>query len=209
MFGFIEIESKAVLKAAVRLLFCCEEIQAVGHTSSSLHKLETRIIVVLAELESLFPIQWCSQVMHVALHLCLMLRRGGTFRDISMLGFERFHVVIKRLVRGRKNMLASFHTHYEMMVASSAWRCTADRLEQIDAKNGLWRTPGFKSSINGNGNLDIDYSDKVVGWSGHQKPQTLGHEDFDAIRDLWCVQNKRYTKFAFTRTVAHANAGTL
>ena len=65
-------------------------------------------------------------------------------------------------------MLASFHIHYEMMVASCAWRCTADRLEQIDAKNGLWRTPGFKSSINGIGNLDIDYSDKVVRWSGLQ-----------------------------------------
>jgi hypothetical protein len=187
MFGFIEVGNTAVIEAAVRLLFCLEELQAVGHTSRSLKRLEKNIALVLADLETLFPIQWCTQVMHVALHLCDFIRRCGPFREHSMLGFERFHTVIKRLVRGRKNMLASFHNHYEMMVASSEWRCTADT-----ADDGLWRTPGFKSSINGDGSLEPDYSDKVVRFSNKQSRTTINAADYDAVRDLWTFENPRY-----------------
>jgi hypothetical protein len=100
--------------------------------------------------------------------------------------------VIKRLVRGRKNMLASFHNHYEMMIACSEWRCTADRKHQVDMANGLWRTPGFKSSINGDGHLEPDYSDKIVGFSNKQTPETLNAADYEAVQDLWTFEDKRY-----------------
>jgi hypothetical protein len=192
MFGFIEVENKAVIEASIRLLYCCEGLQAVGHTKDSLDKLERDLCEVLADLEGLFPIQWCTQVMHVALHLCTFIRRCGPFREHSMLGFERFHTVIKRLVRGKRNMLASFHIHYEMMISASAWRCTADRLHQIDVQNGLWRSPGFRSSINGDGSLECNYTDKVVHFTGRQTIETLNAADYDAIRDLWSVQEKRY-----------------
>ena len=191
VFGFIKVENGAVIEAAVRLLFCCEELQAVGHTYTSLAALEQKLIVVLADLEAVFPIQWCSQVMHVALHLCEFIRRCGPFREHSMLGFERFHTVVKRLVRGKKNMLASFHNHYEMMIASSAWRCTADREHQINVQNGMWRTAGFRSSIGGDGRLECNYTAKIVGYSGHQKEEQLNATDFHEIISLWSFINRR------------------
>ena len=191
LFGFIAVENMAVIEAAIRLLFCCEELQAMKHTNVSLNLLEKKLIIALADLENVFPIQWCSQVMHVALHLCTFIRRCGPFREHSMLGFERLHVVIKRLVRGRKNMLASFHNHYEMMVGSSEWRCIADRKDQINAKDGLWRTPGFSSSITGH-RADIDYSDKQVRYSGSQQTATLDAADYEEVQDLWSFQHQRY-----------------
>ena len=191
VFGFIKVENESVIEASIRLLFCCEEIQAVGHTSSSLKALENKLIIVLADLEALFPIQWCSQVMHVALHLCEFIRRCGPFREFSMLGFERFHTVIKRLVRGKKNMLASFHNHYEMMISSSEWRCTADRQHQINLQHGLWRTAGFRSSIGGDGRIECNYTDKIVGFTGLQKEQKLNAADYNEILSLWSFQNKR------------------
>jgi hypothetical protein len=201
MFGFVQVENMDVIEAAIRLLFCMEELQAVAHTSQSLNQLEENLILVLADLEALFPIQWCSQVMHVALHLCEFIRRCGPFREHSMLGFERFHTVIKRLVRGRKNMLASFHNHYEMMVSSSAWRCTADRNHLVDVANGLWRTPGFKSSINGDGRVDINYTEKKVRFTGKQTTLTLNAADHAAVCDLWL--NEQSAEARRYKTVVH------
>ena len=106
LMSFVEVEDTTVLDAAIKLMFCCEELQAMGHTKMSLDKLEKDLALCLADFEACMPVQWCTQVMHVALHLCEFIRRLGPFREHSMLGFERFHTVIKRLVRGKRNMLA-------------------------------------------------------------------------------------------------------
>jgi hypothetical protein len=60
-------------------------------------RLQTRLVVVLAELEILLPIYWNTSTRHYLLHMYEMILSLGNFWSVSMLGVERLHVLIKRL----------------------------------------------------------------------------------------------------------------
>jgi hypothetical protein len=101
---FVEIDD-AVKKLLVRLTWALESVQAKEHTTAGLAKLEAELVEVLALLESVFPIAWCSQVKHMNLHLCATIRKCGPHWVHSMLGAERFHTFFKKLCRGSRNVL--------------------------------------------------------------------------------------------------------
>ena len=103
-----------IKKVMIDLLFCMERIQKKSHTDATVNKLEQDIIRVMAQLETLLPVFWCSITKHVLLHSCEFIRRCGPFSTHVMLTFERWHTVFKKLVRSTHN--AMVHSNYFLLI---------------------------------------------------------------------------------------------
>ena len=170
-------------KMFAELLTCLEGLQAQKHTTASLDQLENRMVQVLAECEHTLPVVWCSGVKHYNLHLVSYIRRCGPFEEHNMLAFERWHTIFKRLARGRRNIMASIHHHWTMVLASSAWR--------LESQGGTeWTSRGFGSSLAGK--TEMDYTRRIVTVKGGRRQVELSIEDFAQVQDLWAVVNKDY-----------------
>lgn len=61
--------------------------------------LEKRLALVLTRLETLLPLYWQTSTRHILLHIGKHIEYLGAFWAFNMLGVERYHVVIKQLVR--------------------------------------------------------------------------------------------------------------
>ena len=110
----VETEHKALF---IDLCFCLERLQWKEHTMATVAALRTDLIEVLAKLEILLPIYWCTIVRHVLLHLCDFIVRCGPFSCHNMLTFERWHTVFKKLARGTTNVLVS--CYYSVLSSST------------------------------------------------------------------------------------------
>jgi hypothetical protein len=196
MIEFADIDDD-IKKAFCDLLWLCEKVQAKEHSDTDLNQLEVDLIEVLARLETLLPISWCTSVAHVALHLCEFIRRCGPFKDFNMLVFERFHTMVKKLIKGNKNQLASFHNHYVMLVNSSEWRAMTQRAEEegVVVSKAKWLAKGFSSTIAAS--KPVDYRDKIVTTSGAQRPAVLNQTDFNTIRYLWTSDDEEHKRYSW------------
>ena len=100
------------------LITCLEELQAKSRTKKELKDLQEAIVMTLAEAETLLPVYWNTMVRHVLLHITSFIERCGPFKAQSMCGYERFHTMFKKLIRGRKNVLVQTHPTYKGNYAS-------------------------------------------------------------------------------------------
>jgi hypothetical protein len=197
MLEFADIDDD-IKQAFIDLLWLCEKVQAKEHSSAEVDKLEFDLVEVLARLETLLPISWCTIVAHVALHLCEFIRRCGPFKEFNMLVFERFHVMVKKLIKGKRNQLASFHNHYMMLINSSEWRVLAERAKEEGNATRKWMAKGFQSTIAAS--KPVDYRDKIISTSGAQRDAQLSPADFNEVRDMWCSSDEEHSRYNWLRT---------
>ena len=95
-----------------RLYRAMESLMRKGYSNASLNTVEEELHAALAAAETMLPLMWCTGVRHYLLHAVTYIRRCGPFFEHNMLGFERWHVMFKRLARGRRNLVASVHNHW-------------------------------------------------------------------------------------------------
>ena len=108
----------------VRLFRVMESLMREGYSNTSLNLVEADLKSVLAQAEVMLPLIWCTGVRHYLLHACTYIRRCGPFREHNMLVFERWHTIFKRMARGRRNLIASIHSHwYHTYYARLNWIC--------------------------------------------------------------------------------------
>jgi hypothetical protein len=169
-----------------RLMTCLEGMQRFEHTTVSLDTLQTELVNVLGECESKLPLFWCTGVKHYLLHVVLTIQLCGPFKSYNMLVFERWHTIFKRLARGRKNVLASIHHHWSMVLSSAAWRT------QAQGRGDEWADNGFRSSLDGAG--EIDHSMRVALGTGTRTQVELMDLEYGQVQDMWAVYNKTYDK---------------
>jgi hypothetical protein len=165
------------------LFSCLERLMRYKHTSATLLELERDMQAVLAWCEHTLPPVWCSGVKHYNLHLCDFIRRCGPFQDHNMLAFERWHTIFKRLARGRKNILASIHNHWSMVLASAKWRVASQGGDE-------WTTKGFDSSLAGA--QEVDYTLRAVLAKGKRTKLQIALSEFGQIQDQWAIYDPHY-----------------
>ena len=106
LLGFTDI-TEEVRSVFADLLCCLEDLQAKSQPKASLKQLQTALVATLAEAEVHLPVYWNTIVKHVLIHLTNFIERCGPFKAHSMAGYERFHTLFKKLIRGRKNKLVA------------------------------------------------------------------------------------------------------
>lgn len=80
------------------LKICCDFIKKCP-TAPELKNLQERFVVVLTKLEIALPVYWNTTTRHHLLHIADAIAKMGSFWAFSMLGAERVHVTIKKLVK--------------------------------------------------------------------------------------------------------------
>ena len=196
MLEFMDIEDK-YKQAFITLFWLLEKVQAKTHTTASIDQLDADLIDVLSTLEVLLPISWCTSVAHTALHLTDFIRKCGPFKEFNMLVFERMHTMIKRLIKGKRNLLASFHNHYTLLVNGSECRALSEEADDLaDSSVPSWAKT-FQSSIAGA--KYINYELKQTAVKGSQKAATLRAADYDVVRDQWEAQRDEHPRYSILR----------
>ncbi len=70
-----------------------------AHDAAERVELEKRLAIVLTRLETLLPLYWQTSTRHILLHIGRHIEYLGAFWAFNMLGVERYHVIIKKLIR--------------------------------------------------------------------------------------------------------------
>jgi hypothetical protein len=169
----------------VALLVLLEQLQAKSHLAGSIDVLEKKLRRVLGELEILLPTYWSNSVEHHLLHLPDFIRRCGPFKTHSMLVFERFHTIFKKLVRSSKlsNMLSSITKHYSMLVNADMWRLRRGGVAPASS--------AFQSTMSGSVNVDWGRSIVVPLVCG-RKPGVMSDRDLGQVQDMYAVRDASY-----------------
>jgi hypothetical protein len=182
--GFYDLEPIFV-ELYARLYRCMEGIMRYGHSFASLATLEKNMEVVLGDAEGMLPIMWCTGVRHQLLHGCAVIRLCGPFYEHNMLIFERWHTIFKRLARGRRNVIASIHNHWCLVLASAAWRLPSSDGEQ-------WSAKGFRSSLAGA--TPKGYTSKTVFAVGARRRADIPLAGYQFLQDLYASRFVVYDK---------------
>ena len=81
------------------LKICCILIKKSAHEATELKQLQKRFVIILTKLEIALPLYWNTSTRHYLLHIADAIEKMGSFWAFSMLGAERVHVTIKKLVK--------------------------------------------------------------------------------------------------------------
>ena len=172
------------------LLLTLECIMRKGHSRVELEQLEVDLTKVLARAEILLPLFWCTGVRHQLLHACRVIKLCGPFFAHNMLVFERWHTIFKRMVRGRKNVLASLHAHWSMVLAAAAWRLPSDGGEDWEEAG----VHGFSCSLAAAKEVDYDNVSYEPKWG--QTKCIMGDVVYREVQELY---ESRFTDYASLR----------
>jgi hypothetical protein len=146
------------------------------------------ITQVMAKLEMALPLYWSTFTRHGAHHLGDQNERAGSFWAHNMLQFERFHVLLKNLARGSRNVMASIAHHFQMLGWAQSWRLEAQDA-QLDPKVFV-RAPLSKTLT--------DPQAALVEAAGLVKPLgsrptvTLDDATFKQVQDTWALEDKNF-----------------
>lgn len=137
----------------------------------------------LAELEIKLPLFWCSVTRHWLLHIIPKCRLFGSVWAWNMLPWERLHVLLKGLARGKRNMVSSFRIWYDLFdQAQTDWRPRYDQ----------WTLECNRSSISAE--RWIVYNTGSVKVLGRMVPGIIDDPMMSMVQDLWTILNKEFDK---------------
>jgi hypothetical protein len=98
-----------------------------------------KFIVAMATLECMLPAYWAQITHHLLSHADTQCRIFGSFWCQNMLPIERFHVLLKSLARGSRNLMSSIDNHYNLFdAAHTEWR---------GDESNTWANPPRRSSL--------------------------------------------------------------
>jgi hypothetical protein len=106
MISFLKC-SPSYIQSFTILLQQLGKLQNKTHTERELKQLHQDLIHILARLELKLPLYWCSSTRHFLLHAVEQIKKFGSFWVHSMLGAERYHVLLKRLACCTHNKMKS------------------------------------------------------------------------------------------------------
>ena len=198
---FCEFGIPTLKPLLIDLLFVLEMLQARVHTDATLELCQQELVRVLSDLEIILPLCWNSNVIHVLLHLCKFIKACGPFHTHSMLSFERWHTVFKKLIRSTHHIMASIRNHYAMYWSTNIWQSESMLGDQ-------WLSHPYRSTTTSR--VDNDYDDIVFHMGKRQRRGALpigNGEAFVQVQDQWAVVHKdydelrdRYRRFTHTHT---------
>ena len=146
-------------------------------------------IRVLSELEVLLPLCWSTNTRHVLLHLPDFMRRCGPFHTHSMLSFERWHTVLKKLAASTHHVMSSIRNHYNMLFCANEW--------QLSSGGGdNWAKHPHRSTLYGHlqsppgGYHEFTYQPSK-GYSADDLDSSP-RGSFVQVQDQWAVVNKTF-----------------
>lgn len=178
-----------LLPLLVDLMLALELVQARTQTEDLLRELQTELVHILSELEVMLPLCWSTNVRHVLLHLVDFIRRCGPFHCHSMLSFERWHTVFKKLAAGTHDIMASIRNHYDMLSSANAWQCPSQA--------GMdWVGHPHRSTVYGRlrppGSAYGDFTYKLASKPTPGVLETKNGGSFVQVQDIWAVDDKDY-----------------
>ena len=169
----------------VTLLMLLAALMSKTHTRQTVDTIERKLRRVLAELEGLLPTYWTNSVKHHLLHLPDFIRRCGPFKTHSMLVFERFHTIFKKLVRNSKLscMTASIANNYSRLVNTDFWCLRRGGVAPASAS--------FRSTLSGS--VNVDWGGSVVKpLTGKRVHRTLSDRKKGQLQDMYATRNQTY-----------------
>jgi hypothetical protein len=175
-------------------LLCLELVQARVHTTSTLDELHATLVRVMAELETLLPIFWNSNVRHVMLHVCDFIKRAGPFHSQSMLTFERYHTVLKKLAAATKPsaLMASIRNRFNYLFSASLWSCPSQSENYGQSASGRRIRSTITSRVNHEwGKMTFTLRER--GSRQSQLDDSNGGA-FNQVQDQWAVLLPSYDR---------------
>ena len=98
-------------------------LSKVNGDEDALRELHRQLVVVMTKYEILLPTFISRFVHHELLHICEQLLLLGAFWTHNTFCFERFHVVLKSLAKGSKDIPQSMATAYSFLEpCATSWR---------------------------------------------------------------------------------------
>lgn len=143
-----------------------------------------KLVVVLAKLEILLPLYWNTGTRHFLLHTFDFIKRLGRFWSFSMMGVERIHIMIKKLGKSKRNVMASLQKNNDLnCMAQLQWRFNPDH---------KWTNKGKVSSLHLKPPVPLD--DGVVMPQGGMRKRKASTRIFKALEDEWAIRDKNFDR---------------
>jgi hypothetical protein len=153
---------------------------------TNLNAVQQELVLILAELECKMPLHWCSSTRHFLLHIVETMKMFGAFWAWNMLPVERFHALIKRLARDRRDRLRSLSKNYQMFdMAQLMWRHDGTQ----------WANTQKFSTIRPNRTINVAKAETHFTLSKKLRTRwkdRLPDAAFRELQDLWCVAHKPF-----------------
>ena len=114
LFQFLDIQEELRDLLVDTLLILSQMRSKLPRERAEAKALHQQLMVKKTKLEMMLPLLFSSFTKHGLEHLHEQFERAGCFWAYNMLPFERWHVLLKSLVRGSKNVLASIQHNFEV-----------------------------------------------------------------------------------------------
>ena len=140
---------------------------------------------ILTKLEIMLPLYWNTSTRHLLLHTVDFIERFGHVWAFSMLGVERIHVMIKKLGRSKRNIMASIQKNNDLLAQSQLqWRYDSEHKWSTDARQSSFLLK-----------KDIPERRYLVLPKGSLNKRTLDFAFFKYFQDAWTVVSPDFREF--------------
>ena len=148
--------------------------------------------VILTRLEIMLPLYWNTSTRHLLLHTVEFIERFGNVWAFSMLGVERIHVMIKKLGRSKRNIMASIQKNNDLLAQSQLqWRYDSEHKWSTNARQSSFLLkkdiPQRNYVVLPKGSLNKRYLESDTMFKYFQDAWTVGRPDFREFRDQYYV----------------------
>jgi hypothetical protein len=143
-------------------------------------------VVILTKLEIMLPLYWNTSTRHLLLHTVEFIERFGNIWAFSMLGVERIHVMIKKLGRSKRNIMASIQKNNDRLAQSQLqWRYDSEHKWSFDARQSSLQ---MKKDI-------PERKHDVLPKGGLNKRTLQSDTFFKYFQDAWTVVSPEFREF--------------
>lgn len=169
----------------------CDALMAIDSflcktaTPAQLKENEQRLFRSFAVLEINLPQYWMTISRHGISHWRKKMLDLGFFWAQSLLFVERYHVLLKSMARGSRNMVRSIGHHYSLFdISQTDWRL------QIGPEQ--WVVPPKHSTLAGAKEIPENQGLLVI--KGKTNDTVLAADMFLQVKELWATEHKVFDK---------------
>lgn len=173
------------IDAEYKKMFCAALMAVDGFmcktaTAAQLQTKHIALVEAFAKLEINLPLYWCTSTRHHLSHFKKKIDLMGFFQFQSLLSVERYHVLLKSLARGTRNMVRYIGNHYSLFdISQTDWRM----------KEGeRWATKAKQSSLAGAKEIPENNNNVLV--KGRQTVFKFTATMFKQVQELWATEFK-------------------
>ena len=174
--------SEPTKKIFIRLFKVLGRMVAKALSEQEIIEVHDELMLVLATLEVKLPLYWNHITTHLLIHAGAQFKDLGAFWAQNMLMFERYHVLLKQLARGSRNMMRSLGKNYDIYEqCQTTWRF-----------EGQWSSSPRKSTMASH--REVQLNEGEVTLPKAKRPGRLNDEGLFLVGALWATVNKGFDK---------------